>query len=152
MFLLGCFFGTLGRTRTCDLRIRTTTVFTALFGKGLWSGLYLDLGILHSKKSFRPSPSSLYTFSFRNLARCCHFKGFTEFEELHSQRFHCEAQFFRSPSHYPLCYEGILFNCQCVLLTFTVYLCAVFPFFLIRTILAFELTSPNSRRNFFVGA
>jgi hypothetical protein len=51
----------------------------------LWSGLYLH--------PFGCSPSSLYTFILRCLARYYHFKGFTEFEEFFF--ISKEAQFFK---------------------------------------------------------
>ena len=52
---------------------------------GLWSGLYLH--------PFGCSPSSLYTFILRCLARYYHFKGFTEFEEFFF--ISKKAQFFK---------------------------------------------------------
>ena len=45
---------------------------------GLWSGIRL-----HHIFRLRRRPSTLYTFSFRNLARRCHFTGFTEFDRIH---------------------------------------------------------------------
>ena len=50
--------------------------------------LCAGLSLHHTNRSWvRRHPSSLYTFTFRCLARDCHFTGFPEFERFSSCRF-----------------------------------------------------------------
>jgi hypothetical protein len=65
--------GGAGGIRTPNLSIMlTTSVFTAPLGFVVWT---------LPSSFYRCSPSSLYTFILRCLARYYHFKGFTDFEE-----------------------------------------------------------------------
>ena len=64
---------------------------------GLWSGLYL-----HHTFRFRCSPSSLYTFILRCLARDCHFTGFPEFDRIHTQSFPLWCSIFISQFSLPV--------------------------------------------------